>query len=112
MNTYAVGNQIECLFAFTDRPLTSVEQQAFLAGNGLPPGVGLDQITVKMDWKLNDGPTTTLADGQILHDAPGAYHAIITTAAAGSVEYRGYSLDGAGNPLASTPAYTFAVTEF
>jgi hypothetical protein len=57
-------------------------------------------------------PTTTLADGQILHDAPGAYHAIITTAAAGSVEYRGYSLDGAGNPLASTPAYTFAVTEF
>lgn len=112
MNVYAVGNQVKLLFAFTNRPLTSAEQAGFLSGQGLPAGVGVDQITVKLDWRMDGAAITTLSGGQITHDGVGQYHAIVTTATPGSLEYRGYSLDGSSNAVASTPRYVLAVEAF
>jgi hypothetical protein len=112
LNEYPVGNQVECLFAFTNRPLTEQERIAFLAGNGLPVGVGIDQTTVMMDYKLNDGTSTTLSGASIGQDATGAYHAVITLTAPGSWTYRGYSVDGGGNPVAATVTQVIEAIQF
>jgi hypothetical protein len=112
VNEYPVGNQVECLFAFTTRPLTEQERNAFLAGSGLPAGVGIDQTTVMMDYKLNDGTPTTLSGASIIHDAAGAYHAVITLATRGSWKYHGYSVDGGGNPVAATEPNVMEAIQF
>lgn len=112
MNQWPVGNQVECLFCFTTRVLTEQEEDAFLAGQGLPQGVGVDQTAVFMDWKVNGGAVTTLSGGSVIHDGTGAYHGIITVAVAGTYEYRGYSKDGSSNAVAATPTGVFVGVAF
>lgn len=102
LNRYPVGNQVVLRFYFGSRPLTTAEKAQYLAGNGLPAGVGQDQTTVKCDVTNPTGVTTTLSGGSIIHDATGAYHAIFTLALKGTHEYQGYSLDGSNNPVART----------
>jgi hypothetical protein len=111
-NTYAVGNVVQCPFCFTNRALTPTELFTFLNGGGLPAGVGVDQTTVKFDYAINNGPTQTLSGASISHDATGAYHANVTVTEAGDWKYRGYSLDGSGNPVAATATQHFTATAF
>lgn len=112
MSNYQAGNQVECLFAFTNRALSQQEQASFLEGNGLPVGAGVDQITVQMDYVINGGTIHTITGGSIIHDGTGEYHGVVTAVVAGTYTYRGYSLDGESNPVASTGKNSFTVDPF
>ena len=101
-NQYPVGNQVELLFAFTTRALTPTEYATFISGGGLPAGVGQNQTTVKCNYSVNGGPWTTLSGAQVINDATGAYHSIITLSEQGDVRYYGFSLDAGNNPVAAT----------
>lgn len=103
---YALGNIVTLRFCFTLRPLTTTEQAAFLAGQGLPDGVGVDQPVVSVVW----GPeNTTITGSGVSHDATGAYSAQVTPAAAGLYGYKGYATGLDGSAIAATLPAGFAI---
>lgn len=112
MNQYPVGNIVKCMFAFTNRAITPAETDAYLAGNGLPANTGIDQTIVQMDLIVNSGPLTTILNAAIVHDGLGMYHALVTASQPGIYRYRGYSLDGSNNPIASTAEQSFRAVPF
>lgn len=109
-NTWPVGNVVICRFCFGNRNLTPAEIAAFVAGNGLPAGVGVDQPVVECELELPTGSGWTeqiLTGASVVHDALGEYHVLVTAANPGTYSYRGFSVDGGGNPLASSRKMSF-----
>ena len=106
-NTYPVGNVVLCRFAFTTRALTNAELATFLAGGGLPAGIGVTPATVSFDYAIGQAAKTTLTGSQITTDATGAYHVNLNVTTAGQWRYRGYGVDGSANPVACTPDVSF-----
>jgi hypothetical protein len=104
-NQYPVGNVVECRFCFTNRALTLGEDLAFLAGGGLPAGVGVDQTTVTFHYAVNNAATVTTTVSA--HDTTGAYHGMITVTEPGDYRYWGSSVDGSSNPVAATQSNHF-----
>lgn len=101
-NDYPVGAVVQCPFYFASRALTAEEYATFLAGGGLPAGVGVDPVTVMFRYKLN-GVTVNVAP---VKDATGLYHAVIPVTQAGDYEWQGYGEDAGGNPFAAmTPRH-------
>lgn len=94
---FPVGAIAQCPFYFASRQLTAQEYATFIAGGGLPAGVGIDPTTVLFHYKLN-GVVTSVTPTR---DAAGLYHANITVAAPGDYEWQGYGEDGGGNPFAA-----------
>lgn len=88
--------------------MTDAETEAYVAGEGLPTGIGIDYPAVFFDWSMagfawetNDAPS---------HDATGAYSAEVTTGPQlGQVFYRGRAEDGSGHPLDATTQTAFTV---
>ena len=98
MNQYPVGQVVKCPFYFASRELTNTEYATFVAGGGLPTGVGIDPVSVLFRYKLDNGPPTSTTPTK---DAVGLYHATITVSAPGDYEWQGYAQDGSANAVAA-----------
>lgn len=102
-NAYPTGNVINCRFAFVNRPLTAAERTAFLAGRGLPEGVGVPQDSVWFEWEREgEGYLNTLTGARVIEDAPGEYRVQITADREGSYKYRGFARRPDGTALAAS----------
>ena len=112
-NTYPVGAVAVCRFAFTLRQLTTLELARFLAGAGLPSGVGSSPNTVLFNyWAGGEVKTqlTTSTTPPIVQDATGAYHVNLPITVPGPWYYQGIGQDGSGNPVGATRRYLFQAT--
>lgn len=111
-----VGNQEEVRFYFAMRELTIAEDEHFFdldreSFPGLPAGVGYTPPNVLFEYAPPGSAFITLEGDDVVEDAEGEYHAIITAPMDGNGvwTYRGRAVDGEGTPLASTPRRTFTV---
>ena len=113
-NTYTEGTIVRVLFYFATRVLTEAEEQNFLNGLGLPAGAGVDQTLVLFDYVINDGAVNTISGlgSTLIHDATGAYHALVTGTTIGLYRCRGYSQDGVGGAVSSTVQDSFRIVPF
>lgn len=103
--TVPVDSLIECLFCFTSRTLSAQETQTFLAGGGLPSGVGVDPATVLFDYQAPASSLITLTAASVppvVRDAAGAYHVELVVQTPGLWWFRGRGLDSSADPLAAT----------
>jgi hypothetical protein len=109
-NQYPLGAVVQCPFYFANRELTATETSTFLAGGGLPAGVGVDPASVLFHYKINGAlPALTATTTK---DATGLYHAVITPTEAGDYEWQGYGQDGGGNAVAAMSPRHFLVLPF
>lgn len=110
MNTFAVGNIVICRFGFTLRELTETELTAFIAGQGLPPDIGVEPQMVLFDYEPPQLETVTLTSTELFHDGVGAWHAALNVTRPGAWRYRGRGESEAGEPFACTPDQMFQAT--
>jgi hypothetical protein len=111
VSEFPVGSQVTYRFYFATRPLNATEEERFIAGFGLPSGVGFDPTTVFADVQ-QPGETApkTRAGAEVVKDAVGAYHTIILVAADGLYYCRGRGQNSLGEPVAATPDHAFSGT--
>ncbi len=103
MSTSVVlGNSVTFRWCFTTRALTEVEREAFVAGKGLPAGIGHDPTKVKFEQTPEGGATTSTEAG-VVKDAVGAYHYVLTPSTEGTLRWRGLGLNGASEIVEATP---------
>lgn len=105
--SYPVGNLVRARFSFTTRELTDQEQAAYMAGDGLPDGIGTSPADVLADYQPSGGAVRTLEAPDVVEDAEGAFHIIITADGPGIWKYRGRGLDDDGNAIAATEWHVF-----
>ncbi len=107
MNTYPVGSLVVITFCLVTRPLTSAEQAAFEAGNGLPAGIGVAPAGVWLDLYPPSTIAQLLSTPNVTSVASGLFTCSVQINQAGLWRYRGRGTDSVGNPLAATPDYSF-----
>ncbi len=99
----AIGTKVTARVAFTKRELTAAELATYVAGGGLPVGVGVDQFTAKAETEPpGDAATTTVS---LAHDGTGEYSFTLTLDAFGIYRWRGVGKDNTGKQTAATPYY-------
>lgn len=98
----AVGSSETVRFFNASRVLTVAEEAAFMAGGGLPAGVGVDASSVAAEYQSPVAlePTRT---SSVVRAAAGEYHFAIVGTVAGAWNVRGLPLDAGGVPLGLTP---------
>lgn len=117
---YQSGNRVRCRFGFTSRKLTPTEDGAFLAGQGLPEGVGVDAAIAFFDFKTATvagqwGEPSTLTGGDITRAAPGEYFTdlpVVSMVAKTTYRYSGRGIDDDAQPLVATLPREFDVLGF
>lgn len=97
-----VGNVVLCRFAFTVRTLEVAEIAAFLAGNGLPDGAGIDPDLVFFDYAPPRAAIVTLTGDSIDEDETGAWHVPLPVVTRGDWLFRARATNSDGTPFAET----------
>lgn len=97
-------------FSLTTRSLTAAELATFVAGGGLPAGVGEDAAVAKVEYQ---GPTDAepTVSTVVVHDSTGAYHSSLALNEEGVWRWRGLLYGGGGEPLSATAWYEVTVGE-
>lgn len=110
MSGPAVGASETLRFSVTNRDLTAAELAAYVAGHGLPAGVGEDASTLKLEYQgpLDAAPTLSTA---VVRDAVGEYHSLLVGTVEGVWRWRGLAFGPLGESVAVTPWYTVSFGE-
>jgi hypothetical protein len=104
------GSRPTLRFAFPARELTEQELARFLAGEGLPNGVGVDPNIVFLEYQQpNDSKGKRKEGEEVVRDGSGEYHVVMPVGmdAAGVWQWRGRGEDEDGSPFACTPPQSF-----
>jgi hypothetical protein len=114
--TVPVGNQVRCRFYFSHRELTVTEDEHFFDPDretfpGLPLGVAYTPPEVLFEYKPPGEAWITIEGEDVVPDADGEYHAIVTVPMDGASvwSYRGRGVDGE-SPVAATAVRTFTAS--
>ena len=89
-------------YAATTRPLTEAEKATFIAGGGLPAGIGTEAgvSSVTFEYQSAGSAWSTAA---VVKDATGAYHSVVSPLVQGALQWRAKGLGPTGAVVWQTP---------
>jgi hypothetical protein len=108
--SFPVGNETRLRFYFASRDLTEAELATFMAGGGLPAGIGKDPAgVISCVYTPAEGAEATAV---ATRDGVGEYHLVVTPEAnqRGQWWWRGQGLNAESKPQVTTRDFSFNAT--